>query len=133
MEHQTKRGGLIATALFLAAALLLFGLWQSFSPGGSMGPKQITIEVIGQDGNAERFSTNTHESYLKQAAETVLTIEGEESPYGFVLYAVNGVSADFRAGTAYWAIYVNGEYGNYSVDKQPIEDGGAYAFVYETY
>ena len=58
----------------------------------------------------------------------------EESPeYGYTLYTVNGLTADFTTGNAYWAIYVNGEYGSYGLSQQPVTDGDIYAIVYETY
>ncbi len=49
------------------------------------------------------------------------------------LYTVNGLTADFTTGNAYWAIYVNGEYGSYGLSQQPVTDGDTYAIVYETY
>ena len=44
------------------------------------------------------------------------------------------MEANFEDGSnAYWAIYVNDEYGMYSLDTQPVTDGDSYALVYETY
>ncbi|MPM76904.1 hypothetical protein SDC9_123903 [bioreactor metagenome] len=62
-----------------------------------------------------------------------MTLDGEDTQYGYTVYSINGAEANFNDGNAYWAIYVNGEYGNYGVDTQPVTDGDTYAFVYETY
>lgn len=44
--------------------------------------------------------------------------------------SVNGVFADYVKDGAYWAIYVDGAYGNYGIDAQPLEDGHTYQLVY---
>ena len=46
---------------------------------------------------------------------------------------MDGVHADFTNGNAYWALYVNGEYGTYSLSQQPIADGDSYTIAYEQY
>ena len=80
---------------------------------------------------AEHFEVSTRADCLKEAAEAVLTLEGEETAHGFTVYAVNGAEADFRKGEAYWAIYADGAYAQSSADRLPVFDGGSYAFVYE--
>ena len=41
--------------------------------------------------------------------------------------------SDYAVDGAYWSIYVNGEYGNYSADQQPVADGDVYGLVYTVY
>lgn len=96
--------------------------------------KTITLIVTYQDGMADEYTIETDAEYLKEAIDSTVSLEGTESDYGFTVTAVNGVEADFTAGSnAYWAIYVNGEYGNYSIDAQPVADGDSFGLTYETY
>lgn len=123
----------IALLVFVVLAAALGLLWWQFSEKPVQGAKEIAITVTGAAGEEEAYTLHTDAEYLKEAAETVLKIDGEETEYGFAVYSINGETADFNTGKSYWAIYVNGEYGNYSIDKQPLEDGGKYGFVLETY
>ncbi|MBR4445115.1 MAG: DUF4430 domain-containing protein, partial [Solobacterium sp.] len=59
------------------------------------------------------------------------TYEASTSEYGLFINAVNGLTADYDKDGAYWAIYVNGEYGSYGADQQPVTDKDTYSFVYE--
>jgi len=124
---------LIPVAALAVAVALLLGLWWWVSPKGTAGDKHITITVTYEDGKQEDYTVGTDAEYLKEAADSVLTIEGEKTEYGFAVYTINDVTADFNKGNTYWAIYINGEYGNYSIDQQPVTDGDTYAFVFESY
>lgn len=108
-------------------------LWLHFIPLATERNQHITITVIDQDDSSQSYSVDTNAAYLKEAAESVLSIEGEDTKNGYAVYTINGVTADYRKEQAYWAIYVNGEYGNYAIDQQPVTDGDTYAFVYESY
>lgn len=123
----------IPIAAFVLLVALLAGLWVAFSPKPAQGSKHISIAVAYEDGKTENFNVDTNAEYLKEAAESVLTIKGKETEYGFTVDTINGVTADFSQGNKYWAIYVNGEYGQYGIDKQPITDGDRYKFAVETY
>ena len=46
---------------------------------------------------------------------------------------VNGITAEYETDGTYWAFYVNGEYCNYGISSQPVEDGDAFQIVYEIY
>ena len=61
---------------------------------------------------------------------TDFTYEGEDSEYGFMINKINGQSAVYDTDGAYWSIYVNGEYGQYGADSQPVNDGDAFKFEY---
>ena len=103
-------------------------------PKAQSGEKQITISIVDDTGTQSDYALNTDAEYLLEALQSVAEIDGEESPeYGYTLYTVNGLTADFTTGNAYWAIYVNGEYGSYGLSQQPVTDGDTYAIVYETY
>ena len=129
---KSKKTWLAVGAVVLAAALMV-GAWFAFGPQAKAGEKDIVISVKYADGKTERFEVSTDAEYLKDAAEEVLTLEGEPGPYGFTLYKVNGVEANFSKDSSYWAVYVNGEYGQYGLDMQPVEDGSEYILASERY
>ncbi len=97
--------------------------------------KNITVEVADKDGNVTSYETTTDAEFLLEAVEAMddVTIEGTEGDYGLYIESVNGVKADYETDGAYWSIYVNGEYGSYSVSEQPVNDGDTYRFAYEIY
>jgi len=129
---KNKKTWLAVGVVVLAAALML-GAWFVFGPQAAAGEKDIVIAVKYADGQTERFEVSTDAEFLKEAAEEVLTLDGEMGPYGFTLYSVNGVVADFSKDSTYWAVYVDGEYGQYGLDAQPVTDGSEYTFAHEKY
>ena len=126
----------LVPALIVLAVLIavVWGVYRQFSPKAQSSEKQITISIVDDTGTQTDYPLNTDAEYLLEALQSVAEIDGEESPeYGYTLYTVNGLTADFTTGNAYWAIYVNGEYGSYGLSQQPVADGDTYAIVYETY
>lgn len=94
------------------------------------GEKHITLTVTYEDETSQEYAIDTTAQYLKEAIEGEVELGGSDSEYGFYLESVNGVTADYDADGAYWAIYVNDEYGMYGLDTQPVTDGDHYALVY---
>ena len=133
MKTNVKK--LVPALIVLAVLIAVFwGVYRQFSPKAQSGEKQITISIVDDTGAQTDYPLNTDAEYLLEALQSVAEIDGEESPeYGYTLYTVNGLTADFTTGNAYWAIYVNGEYGSYGLSQQPVTDGDTYAIVYETY
>jgi len=97
------------------------------------GSKNITIEVKDSDGNVTSYAVSTDADYLRQAMDEAdgLTYSGTESDWGMMVEVVNGEQAIYAEDNAYWAFYVNGEYGQYGIDSQPVNDGDTYSIVYE--
>ncbi len=95
----------------------------------------ITVEVVDNEGATESVTFDTTEEFLYDAivADGEITLDASETEYGLYVDGVNGVVADYSADGAYWAIYVDGEYGQYGIDTQPVEDGVVYTLQYETY
>ena len=96
------------------------------------GSKAITIEVTGKSGATQSYELKTDAQYLRQAMEEAdgLVFSGTESEYGMMVDTVNGDLADYDADGAYWSFYVNGEYCNYGIDTQPVEDGDVFGIIY---
>ena len=116
----------------LVMSVMLTGL---VACGEKESGKSITVEVQDAEGNVTSYKAKTEAENLYDALEDVpeVTLDGYESDYGFYITAVNGIVADYEADGAYWSIYVNGEYGSYGVDSQPITEGDTYTFAYEVY
>ena len=97
------------------------------------GKYSITVEVKDADGNVSSYTGKTDAEVLSEAIGDIegVTLEGYDSDYGFFITAVNGIVADEEG--AYWAVYVNGEYGMCGIDTQPVADGDTYTLAYEVY
>lgn len=136
MKKSTKITIAVLAAVVVIAAFV--GVYFAFGPKTTQGAKAITVEVVDNNGQTITYETRTDAEYLRQALEelddaTDFAIEGEESDYGLYITTVNGITADYNADGAYWSVYVNGEYGMYGVDTQPVTDGDTYSIVYEVY
>ncbi len=123
----------------IAALTVLIGLFALIyhfnAQKAQEGVKALTIEVVDDAQNTASYEVLTDAQCLRQALEEAegLSIEGEETAYGFSVLTVNGLTADFNTGNAYWAFYVDGSYCNYGVDEQPVKDGEVYSIVYTVY
>ena len=134
MKKATKIIVGCAVLLVLIAAFLL--IWQKNKPATTQGSKGYTIAVVNDAGEEKLYTARTDAEYLRGAMDELAALgdfsyEGDESEYGLMITTINGVTADFNTDGAYWAIYVNDEYGNYGADQQPVSDGDAFKFVYE--
>ncbi len=135
MEQKKKNNNkriVIAVVILVVLVAAVIIVWKVASPSTAEGSKQITLEIVYEDGTTETYDIATDAEYLKDAIADTVTLEGEDGEYGFTLYTVNGVTADWND-NVYWAIYVNGEYGMYALDQQPVADGDSFQLVYESY
>lgn len=136
-KKQSDRKKIIIGAVILVVLLAAFAvIYVVFGPKAAQGSKEYILKVVDDNGETTEYTGYTDAEYLRGALEELeksddLTIEGEESDYGLFIDTVNGVTADYSKDKAYWALYVNGEYGNYGVDSQPLTDGDIYSLVYE--
>lgn len=132
MSKKTKIISAVAAVVVLIAVMT--GLYLHFGPKAEEGAKTVTIEVVDDKGASEEYEVHTDAEYLTQAMEDAkeegLTFSGTDGEYGLTVDTVNGLTADFNEGSAYWAFYVNGEYCNYGVDEQPVADGDAFKIEY---
>lgn len=122
----------ITAAAAVALVMVLSVMYMVFGPKAIQGAKTVTIEVTDDTGVTKSFETYTDAEYLRQVLEETkgLTVEGQENEYGLMIETINGVTADYNKDGAYWAVYVNGEYGSYGVDTQPVADKDIYKLEY---
>ena len=136
MKNNTKK--IVIGAVVLVALVALFAvLYSQFGPKAVKGSKHVTIEVVDNNSESTSYALDTDAEYLRQAMDELgdkgFTYDGTDSEYGIMISSVNGLMADYATDGAYWAIYVNGEYGQYGADSQPVADGDTYTFKYEVY
>ena len=126
-----KRALAAAAFALLIAALTL--VYVTFREKAQAGSKNITLSVIDSAGKETIYTLSTDAQYLLGAMEEAegLTFSGTEGPYGMMLTTVNGETADYNTNGAYWAIIVNGNYGNYGVSMQPVEDDDGFVILYD--
>lgn len=140
MENKKSNKKVILGVVALVALIAIFAVvFMVFKPKTSEGSKAIVIEVVNKAGESTEYELNTDAEYLRQAMEELQALEkgftfaGDETQYGLTIHTVNGEKADFNTDSAYWSINVNGEYGQYGVETQPVTDGDTYSFVYTVY
>ena len=130
MKKNLKRI-LSAAAFALLVAVMAF-VYVRFSAKPEAGSKAITITVENSAAKETDYALRTDAEYLDQAMKEAegLTFSAYEGPYGMVITAVNGETADFNVDSAYWSVLVNGEYGNYGISQQPVHDGDVFTIAY---
>lgn len=133
-KTNTKKIAAGVLALVLLIAICAFA-YVKFKPQPVEGAKTISIEVVDDEGTSVIYEVHTDAEYLLQAMEDAdgLTFDGEEGDYGFTVYTVNDVTADFNTDSAYWSFYLNDEYCNYGVSEQPVNDGDEFMIRYEVF
>lgn len=119
----------VVLVVLVAALLVVFNLFKEKPVEGS---KAITLEVVNEASETKEYEVHTDAEYLLDAMKDAkdLTFDGETGDYGYSLFTINGETHDWNVDGSYWAIYVNGDYGNYSVDTQPVADGDVFRFEY---
>lgn len=132
-----KKKKIIAAVVVIAVIAVFAGVYAAFSPKASQGTKSYTVEVVNKEGESKTYSGKTDAEYLsglmdELAAAGDFSYDGTTSDYGLYITAINGETADYSVDGAYWSIYVNGEYGSYGADQQPVTDGDSFKFAYES-
>ena len=123
---------ILGVALVAVLIISLALVYAAYSEKAADGEKSITIEVVMSDETSTVYEVDTDAQYLIEAMQEAdgLTFEGEDGAYGYSVNVINGETADLNSGTAYWGFFVNGEYCNYGVSQQPVEDGDKFSIVY---
>ncbi len=132
-----KKPIFIGVAVLVALIAIFAVVFFVNKPQTSKGGKNITIEVTGSNGETADYELSTDAEFLKQAMDELaadneqFSYSGSDSEYGMMVEYVNDERALYAEDGAYWALYVNGEYGQYGVDSQPVTDGDTYTWTYE--
>jgi hypothetical protein len=118
-----------------AAAVIMICIYCLCRPKASVGSKNVELEVVDDQNEIKTYQIQTDGEYLSDVMDELtktsdFTYQGSTSSYGLYIETVNGVTADFSKDGAYWSIYVNGEYGQYSADQQPVQDKDEFKLVY---
>ena len=130
---KNKKLVIVAAALALVIALM-GGLYMMTRPKAVEGGKQVSIVIVHKDGTEKNLEYATDLEYLADLLlekELVTGYASEE--YGFTIESVDGVTADWVADSAYWALYEGEEYAVTSAAGIVLTDGGIYKLVYETF
>ena len=119
---------IIGTAVAVILALAMVFVYLHFGEKTAEGSKNVTVEITSQSGEVTTYDVETDALYLVEVMEEIeaLTFTIDD---GMIL-TVNGETADYNVNGAYWALYVNGEYGNYGADRQPVTDGDVFGITY---
>lgn len=137
METKKNNKKVIIGVVVLVALIAIFAIaYAVLREKPVEGAKSFTVEVVDNNQKSTTYEGHTDAEYLRQALEELKGFEmsGTESDaYGLMVDTVNGLTADYNTDGAYWAFYVNGIYGKYGVDSQPVEDGDVFKIVYEVY
>ena len=119
---------ILGTAVAVILAVVMVFVYLHFGEKTAEGSKNVTVEVTSQSGEVTTYDVETDALYLIEVMEEIeeLTFTVDEG----MIMTVNGETADYNVNGAYWALYVNGEYGNYGADKQPVADGDVFGITY---
>lgn len=136
MEIKNNKNKIITAVIILVIlAAVTLVLYMFYGQKPSPGSKSITLSIVYMDGSRDDYELRTDKEYLLDAANEIdeLSIVGHADGSYFYMDTINGVSADYTADGAYWAIYVDGTYGTYGIKDQTITDGVSYEIRYEAW
>lgn len=127
-----KKKILIGVGALVALIAAFLVIWFNFREKPVEGSKEISIEVVNSKGESKLYELKTDVLYFREAMDEAKGLEysGTESEYGLMVEVVNGETAIYSENGAYWGFFVNGEYCNYGIETQPVEDGDEFQIVY---
>ena len=135
-------GGIAAAAVVFAGCAGGGGTGTTTATGSeassetSQALKTVSLDVVNSKGETKHYEEKTSAEFLRGVMDELkedgdFTYEGSESASGIFIESVNNESANYTTDGAYWAIYVNGQYGNSGADSQTVKDGDEFKLVYE--
>ncbi|MBR4881903.1 MAG: DUF4430 domain-containing protein [Clostridia bacterium] len=121
---------LIAIIAFAVVIALVAAAYFIFVPKATGGSKEVTVIFSDNKGETKTTVIKTDALYLADAmTEAGLEYEVADT----YVTAINGITADYNKDMSYWAFYVNGEYCNYGIFEQPVNDGDSFKIEYTIY
>ncbi|MCM1500582.1 MAG: DUF4430 domain-containing protein [Clostridium sp.] len=131
-EKKEANKKIVIGVIVLVALIGVFaGIFFMFREKPTAGSKSIVMEVVNKEQEKVTYERKTDAEYLRQAMDEIDGFSYEATD-GFI-DTINGETADYSIDGSYWAIYVNGEYGQYGINEQPVKDGDVYRFAYTVY
>ncbi len=135
MKNTERKKALIPVCILLLAVAIFAIAFVKFGETPVEGEKRYTLKVVDDAGAEKDYEGLTKAKYLRELLDELqekgdFSYSGVEESYGLYITTVNGLAADNGSDHAYWAIYVNGEYGRYGADTQPVDDGDEFRLEY---
>lgn len=133
MNERKKLSPLLGGCAAIAVLALLLVIYNFTRPVPMAGTKNITIDVVYDNGMKEHYQVTTEAHFLLEAINSIpgLEVEGTQSEeFGLMVTVINGKEADYQKDHAYWSLLLEGEPCSYGVSQQPIKDGEHYSFQY---
>lgn len=133
MNKHIKLSPLLGGFAAIAVLALLLVIYTLTRPVPMAGIKNISIDVVYENGVKEHYQITTEAHFLLEAISSIpeLKVSGTSSDeFGLMVTTINGTRADYQKDHAYWALLLNGEPCSYGVSQQPIKDKEAYTFQY---
>ena len=127
MKNKKLWAGLLALVLVIGA---MAALWLGSREMAVDGSKNIAVTVVHKDASERVFRYQTDAEYLGQVLLEEGLIQGENGPYGLMISAADGETADWNVDQSYWALYIGADYATTGADGIVLTDGGAYSLVY---
>ena len=125
---------ILAVVVLALVVAVMAGVYLTTRPEAVEGSKQVTILIVHKDGTEKKLEYGTDLEYLADLLLEKALVTGYASEeYGFTIESVDGVTADWAADSAYWALYEGEEYATTSAAGIVLTDGGVYKLVYETF
>ena len=122
-----------ALALVLVIAALI-GIYAATRPEAVEGQKNVTIVIVYEDGTEKKLEYATAcESLADLLLEKELVTGYTSEEYGFTIESVDGITLDWSADGAYWALYEGDAYATTSAAGIMLTEGGIYKLVYEKF
>ncbi len=124
----------LGVAILAVVAGLFCIMFSMYGAKTTEGSKNVTLSVVNANEETTTYEAKTDALYLQELMDELkddgLTYGGTESEYGLMIDTVNGLRADYTLDGAYWSFYVNDEYCNYGISKQPVNDGDSFSIIY---
>lgn len=127
--NKKKMAGIAVIVVLFAVMGLVYSAFREKPVAGS---KSVTLEVVDSAGTVTKYEVETDAEFLQQVMDEAegLQYSGTDGEYGMMIDTVNGEVASYDVNKAYWGFYVNGDYCNYGIAEQPIEDGDVFQIAY---
>ena len=135
MKKTERKKVLIPVCILILALVLFAAVFVKFGESPVDGEKRYTLTVVDDAGAENDYEGLTKAKYLRELLDELqekgdFSYSGVEESYGLYITTVNGLAADNGSDHAYWAIYVNNEYGQYGADTQPVKNGDEFRLEY---